>query len=104
MRVDEPIPTIAPKAVEMFIKGKVTAKPDRAKASTPWPMNILSTMLYNDEASIAIMEGRAYFLSSSPTGRVPNSLGIFFSVILNLIYNCCAKVMILFFNCLVCRV
>ena len=85
MSVAEPMPTMAPKAVEMFIKGKVTASPDNAKASTPCPMNMLSTMLYSDAASIAIIEGRAYFLSSSPTGRVPNSLGIFLSVILSYI-------------------
>jgi hypothetical protein len=88
MSVDEPMPTIAPKAVEMFIRGNVAAKPDSAKAFTPCPMKMLSTMLYNEEASIAMMEGMAYCFNNSPTGRVPSSLGIFFSVILlSIIYS-----------------
>ena len=73
MQVEEPMPTAAPKAAERFMKGKVMASPLMASAPTPCPMNMLSVMLYNDDATIAMMAGRAYCVSSCPTGFVPNS-------------------------------
>ena len=67
------MPMAAPKALVKFIKGNVMASPEMAIAPTPWPMKILSTILYNDAAVIAIMAGMAYCISSLPTGLVPNS-------------------------------
>ena len=73
--VDPPIPTSVPNAVERFIRGNVTASPEIAIAPTPCPMNMLSIMLYSDDAVIAMMAGRAYSLSSLPIGSVPSSTG-----------------------------
>ena len=45
--VAAPTPTRVPNAVEMFIRGNVTASPDmdRDPTSGIWPMKMLSTML-----------------------------------------------------------
>ena len=72
MNVEAPTPTAAPKAADKFIRGKVIAKPDIAIGPTPCPMKMLSTMLYSDEAVMAMMAGMAYCISSSPIGRVPS--------------------------------
>ena len=49
MSVEPPTPTIAPKAAERFMMGKVTARPDRASEPSALvpicPMKIRSTML-----------------------------------------------------------
>ena len=55
------------------MKGKVMAKPAMASGPTICPIKILSTILYNDEATMATMAGKAYCQSSRPTGRVPSS-------------------------------
>ena len=39
-------------------------------------MKILSTILYKEEATMAIMAGRAYCFSSFPIFSVPSSVGI----------------------------
>ena len=73
--VAAPTPTRVPNAVEMFIRGNVTARPDIDREPTPgiWPIKMLSTILYSDDATIATMAGMAYCNSRLPTGRVPNS-------------------------------
>lgn len=71
--VDEPTPMAAPKAAVRFMNGKVIARPAMANAPTPWPMNIESTILYSELATMAIMAGSAYWRRSFPTGFVPNS-------------------------------
>ena len=73
MHVDAPTPTAAPKAPLRFMKGKVMPKPAMASGPTIWPMNARSMILYNDEAVIATIAGKAYCASSPPTGFVPNS-------------------------------
>ena len=75
--VAAPTPTSVPRAELRFISGKVTARPDRASGPSPGmcPMNMLSTMLYKEEAVMAIMPGTAYFLRSLPILSVPNSVG-----------------------------
>jgi hypothetical protein len=78
INVEAPTPTIAPNAAPKFIKGKVMAKPDIAKGPTPCPMKILSTILYKDEAVIAIMAGMAYCINRLPIGFVPSSVALFF--------------------------
>ena len=53
MTVEAPTPTIAPKAMAMFMSGKVSARPEMAMPSEfpqepsgpMWPMKMLSTML-----------------------------------------------------------
>lgn len=67
------MPTAAPNAAERFISGKVMASPDMASGPTPWPIKMLSIMLYSEAAVIAMMAGRAYCISSLPTGFVPSS-------------------------------
>ena len=74
--VAAPAPTSVPKAVERFISGNVTARPEMARGPTPWPMKMLSTMLYSDAAVCAMMAGKAYCLSSMPIFSVPSSKGI----------------------------
>ena len=71
--VAPPTPTSVPNAVERFIRGKVTASPEMARAPTPCPMKMLSTILYNDEAVIAMIAGRAYDLRSFPILSVPRT-------------------------------
>ena len=46
-----------------------------AMGPTPCPMKMLSTILYSDVASIAIIAGVAYCLSNFPIFSVPNSTG-----------------------------
>ena len=58
-KVDAPTPTSEPKAAAKFIRGNVTANPAIANGPTPWPMKRLSTILYKEEAVIAIMAGIA---------------------------------------------
>ena len=57
--VAPPTPTSVPNAVERFIRGKVTASPEIASGPTPCPTKTLSTMLYSEDAVIAMMAGRA---------------------------------------------
>ena len=75
--MDEPTPTRVPKAVLRFISGKVTPRADMASAPTPsiWPMKMLSTILYSEDAVIAMMPGIAYFASSLLIFSVPSSVG-----------------------------
>lgn len=70
---EAPTPIAAPKAAERFINGNVIANPDIAIAPTPCPMKMESTILYSDDAVIAMIAGIAYCMSSFPTGFVPNS-------------------------------
>ena len=74
--VAAPAPTRVPKAVDRFISGNVTARPEIAMGPTPWPMYMLSIMLYSDDAVIAIIAGSAYFFRSFPISSVPRSVGI----------------------------
>ena len=60
MRAAEPTPISVPIAVTSAVSGKVSASPEMASAPTPCPIKMLSTMLYSDEAVIAIMAGTAY--------------------------------------------
>ena len=81
MHVEAPTPTAAPKAAARFMKGKVRANPEMAMAPTPCPMNMLSTILYSDDAVMAMMAGKAYCISRGPTGFVPNSkVALLFSI------------------------
>ena len=79
--MDAPTPTIAPIAAPKFMKGKVMANPEIAKGPTPCPMKMLSIILYNEEAVIAMMAGVAYFFNNFPTLSVPNSKAPFGSLI-----------------------
>ena len=87
-RIDEPpTPIIAPNAADRFISGKVIANPLMANEPTPWPINMLSIMLYNDDAVMAIIAGTAYFNSNLRIGSVPNSAGVFsFTVFVSVIF------------------
>jgi hypothetical protein len=78
MRVEAPTPTMAPKAAPKFMNGKVIAKPEMANGPTPCPMKILSTILYKEEAVIAMMAGMAYCINSLPMGWVPSSVAFLF--------------------------
>ena len=81
MHVEAPTPTAAPKAAARFIKGNVNANPEMAMAPTPCPMKMLSTMLYSEEAVMAMMAGKAYCMSRGPTGFVPSSnVALLFSI------------------------
>ena len=64
--VEAPTPTRVPRAVLRFISGKVTASPEMAYAPTSliWPMKMLSTILYNEDAVMAMMAGTAYCIRS----------------------------------------
>ena len=81
IRVDAPTPTIAPNAAPKFMNGKVMASPEMAKGPTPCPMKMLSTILYKEEAVIAMMAGVAYCISNLPMGCVPNSVAFLFCAI-----------------------
>ena len=65
-----------PNAALRFIRGNVMASPAIARGPHPCPMKMLSTMLYSDDAAIAIMAGKAYFLSRLEIFSVPNSVGM----------------------------
>lgn len=75
VRAAEPAPTIAPKAAVRFIIGIVRARPAIAIGPTPCPMKILSTMLYNDVDTCAMIDGRAYRNNSVDSLSVPNDSG-----------------------------
>ena len=81
--VEAPTPTMAPMAAPKFMNGKVIANPEIAKGPTPCPMKMLSTMLYSDDAVIAMMAGVAYFFSSLPTSSVPNNNAPFGSLMMS---------------------
>ena len=82
MTVDAPTPTIAPMAAPKFMNGKVMAQPDIAKGPTPCPMKMLSIILYNDDAVIAMIAGVAYFFNNLPTSSVPNNNAPFGSLMI----------------------
>lgn len=73
--MDAPTPTNDPKAAAKFINGKVNANPAMPNGPTPWPMNMLSVMLYSDEAVMAMMEGMANLVNNFPMGSVPKIKG-----------------------------
>ena len=75
--VAAPTPTSVPNAVEMFIRGKVTARPAMLSDPTSaiWPMYTLSTILYSEDAVMAMMPGTAYWRISALMGLVPSSVG-----------------------------
>ena len=52
-------------------------------------MNMLSTILYRDDAVCAMMAGKAYCLSSLPIFSVPSSVGIAFLVSAILLFRLC---------------
>ena len=81
MVADAPTPTNAPNAAPKFINGKVSARPAIANLPTPCPMKMLSIILYNEEAVIAMMAGVAYFFNNFPTLSVPKSKAPFGSLI-----------------------
>ena len=68
-----PTPTREPKAAKILHKGKVIASPEKASAPHPRPTNILSTMLYKEDAVMAMIDGMAYLRRSLPVGSVANS-------------------------------
>ena len=76
--VAAPTPTRVPRAAEIFIKGKVTASPEIARGPEPgiWPMKMLSTILYKEDAVMAMMPGTAYCLRRAFMLFVPNSVGM----------------------------
>ena len=74
--VEAPTPTNEPKAAARFISGKVIAKPAIARGPTPCPIKILSTMLYSDDAVMAIIAGIAYCISNFPIFSVPKTKGV----------------------------
>lgn len=51
------------------------ARPAIAIAPTPRPIKMLSTILYNDVATLAIIAGTEYCTNSLPMGFVPNVIG-----------------------------
>jgi hypothetical protein len=63
------------------MNGKVIANPEIANGPTPCPMKMLSIILYNEEAVIAMMAGVAYFFNNFPTLSVPKSKAPFGSLI-----------------------
>ena len=73
--MEAPTPTSVPSAVERFISGKVTASPEIAYAPTSliWPMNMLSTILYKEDAVMAMMPGTAYSFNRVLIFFVPSS-------------------------------
>lgn len=68
-----PMPTSVPSAKVRFMMGKVTARPDRARGPTPWPMKTLSMMLYREYTTMPAMEGREYWTSRRHTDAFSNS-------------------------------
>jgi hypothetical protein len=70
------------------MKGKVMANPEIAKGPTPCPMKMLSIILYNEEAVIAMMAGVAYFFNNFPTLSVPKSKAPFGSLINPIFLRC----------------
>ena len=73
--VAEPTPTSIPNANIIVAIGIVTPSPAIAIDPTPgiFPINILSTTLYNALTNIPIMAGTEYFIRSFPIGSCPNS-------------------------------
>ncbi len=61
--------------ITRFISGNVMARPDMAKGPTPWPMKMLSTILYSDVATDAMIAGSEYCTSRRPTELVPSDVG-----------------------------
>ena len=59
------------KPTTRFINGKVMARPEIAIGPTPRPMKILSTILYKDVATAAIIAGTEYCTSNLPMVFVP---------------------------------
>ena len=84
IRAPAPMPTIAPKAEQIFIIGIVTAIPAIAAPPTPWPTKTLSIIWYIDDEAIAIIAGTAYRNSSEPRLSVPNDSVL----LLLLIFGC----------------
>ena len=74
MSVAAPTPTSDPNAAARFISGKVSASPEMAIGPTPSPMKMLSTMLYSEEAVMAIMAGTEYWTSNLRIRSVPSSV------------------------------
>ena len=68
-----PIPTSIPNASIIVIIGIVTPRPVIAIGPTPgiFPINILSTTLYNALTIIPMIAGTEYFISNFPIGSVP---------------------------------
>jgi hypothetical protein len=64
------------------MKGKVIANPDIANGPTPCPMKMLSIILYNEEAVIAMMAGVAYLFNNFPTLSVPSNNAPFGSLMM----------------------
>ena len=73
MFVVVPIPINIPNAIIIVIIGIVTPSPVIASGPTPgmFPINILSTTLYNPFTIIPIIAGTEYFISNFPIGSVP---------------------------------
>ena len=87
MFVVVPIPINIPNAIIIVIIGIVTPSPVIASGPTPgmFPINILSTTLYNPFTIIPIIAGTEYFISNFPIGSVPKICWL--SFILNLLFN-----------------
>lgn len=62
-------------AITRFISGKVMASPAIAIAPTPRPIKMLSTILYNEVATLAMIAGTEYCTNNLPMGFVPNVIG-----------------------------
>ena len=77
MTVLAPTPIMAPKAAPRFMNGLATAMPLIPMSPTPCPTNMLSTILYTDDATMAMMAGMAYPARSFPMGCSPNSVGTY---------------------------
>jgi hypothetical protein len=60
-------------ATTRVITGKVRAKPEMARAPTPWPINTLSIILYKEFTSIPTIAGNANFHNNALTGSLPNA-------------------------------
>ena len=74
IRAEEPTPMSEPKAWMMFMMGMVMARPAMARAPTPCPMKMRSTILYIEAIIWLMTEGNAYIHSKSPILFVSNSL------------------------------
>ncbi len=62
-------------AITRFISGNEIASPAIAMAPTPLPMNMLSTILYKEVATLAMIAGTEYCTSSLPMGLEPRVIG-----------------------------
>lgn len=107
-RMDEsvapPTPTSVLKAISRFISGKLMARAVMARAPTPWPMKILSMMLYNEVSVMPMMAGMEYCHSSFPIGASPSTCGLFAFIlcILSLKLRCKVRKMDEYFGNLCC--